>query len=157
MARPAVTVTGIENVLRELNRRTSAIQNATNQSLQDVAFEIMSKAQELAPLDTGDLRGSGYAEVKNMNIELGFKAPYALVQHERMDFKHPKGGQAKYLERPLKMYMDKYVSYIKRNAGTAVENPGLFSKVVNKLKGLFGSGNRPNPPTFSQNLNNFNR
>ncbi len=33
---------------------------------------------------------------------VGFNTPYALEQHERTDFVHPKGGQAKYLEEPVK-------------------------------------------------------
>src|SRR5215213_10742467 len=35
--------------------------------------------------------------------------PYALVQHERTDYAHPGGGQAKYLETPLK---DKHPGYL---------------------------------------------
>jgi hypothetical protein len=31
----------------------------------------------------------------------GPTAKYAIVQHERMDFNHPRGGNAKYLERPM--------------------------------------------------------
>jgi len=33
--------------------------------------------------------------------EVGFNTPYALAQHERLDFHHPKGGKAKYLESNL--------------------------------------------------------
>jgi hypothetical protein len=40
--------------------------------------------------------------------EVGFNTPYALVQHERLDFNHPKGGKAKYLEDNLKEQADRY-------------------------------------------------
>ena len=40
--------------------------------------------------------------------EVGFNTPYALVQHERLDFDHPKGGKAKYLEDNLKEQADRY-------------------------------------------------
>jgi len=40
--------------------------------------------------------------------EVGFNTPYALVQHERLDFNHPKGGKAKYLEDNLKEPADRY-------------------------------------------------
>jgi hypothetical protein len=33
---------------------------------------------------------------------VGFNTPYALAQHERLDYNHPKGGKAKYLEDNLK-------------------------------------------------------
>jgi hypothetical protein len=42
--------------------------------------------------------------------EVGFNTPYALVQHERLDFNHPKGGKAKYLEDNLKEQADRYQS-----------------------------------------------
>lgn len=31
-----------------------------------------------------------------------FTAPYAIYQHENLEYKHPNGGQAKYLEQPAK-------------------------------------------------------
>ena len=40
--------------------------------------------------------------------EVGFNTPYALVQHERLDFNHPKGGKAKYLEDNLKEQASRY-------------------------------------------------
>ena len=40
--------------------------------------------------------------------EVGFNTPYALVQHERLDFNHPKGGKAKYLESNLTEHADRY-------------------------------------------------
>jgi len=40
--------------------------------------------------------------------EVGFNTPYALVQHERLDFNHPKGGKAKYLESNLTQQADRY-------------------------------------------------
>jgi hypothetical protein len=40
--------------------------------------------------------------------EVGFNTPYALVQHERLDFNHPKGGKAKYLEDNLTQQAGRY-------------------------------------------------
>lgn len=40
---------------------------------------------------------------------------YAQVQHERMDFKHPKGGQAKYLSGPLLEKHQKYIGDLADN------------------------------------------
>ncbi len=40
--------------------------------------------------------------------EVGFNTPYTLVQHERLDFNHPKGGKAKYLESNLTGQADRY-------------------------------------------------
>jgi uncharacterized Zn-binding protein involved in type VI secretion len=40
--------------------------------------------------------------------EVGFHTPYALAQHERLDFDHPKGGKAKYLEDNLREHAGRY-------------------------------------------------
>jgi len=40
--------------------------------------------------------------------EVGFDTPYALTQHERLDYNHPKGGKAKYLEDNLKEQAGRY-------------------------------------------------
>ena len=45
----------------------------------------------------------------NLEGEVVVDQPYALVQHERTDFSHPNGGEAKYLENPLKEKYDRYV------------------------------------------------
>lgn len=37
---------------------------------------------------------------KNVNVVVGFSAPYAVYQHEVLWYNHPRGGQAKYLEQP---------------------------------------------------------
>jgi hypothetical protein len=45
--------------------------------------------------------------------EVGFNTPYALAQHERLDFNHPKGGKAKYLEDNLTEQADRYQGNLK--------------------------------------------
>jgi len=46
---------------------------------------------------------------------------YAHYQHERMDLHHPRGGSAKYLERPL---MDGYRDYLDDYARTVLTDGG---------------------------------
>ena len=70
---------------------------------------IMTEAIDLAPVDVGTLQGSGVVQKPDIQahkviVELGFggaAAAYALIQHERTDFKHT-SGQAKFLEQPVK-------------------------------------------------------
>lgn len=56
------------------------------------------------PVDTGELRGSGYNEVVRRRggpqAEVGFKAPYAIFVHE-MPFHHNPPTSSKYLQRAL--------------------------------------------------------
>jgi hypothetical protein len=78
-------------------------------SLYRSAERVMTVSkQEYVPVEKGILRSSGHVEKPvlrpgRIEVILGYGGPakaYALVQHERLDFKH-KVGQAKYLERPL--------------------------------------------------------
>jgi len=66
--------------------------------------KVVARAKELVPVDEGILRGTGHVALPGLAGDLvvqptfgGPAAPYALVQHERMDFHHTT-GQAKYLE-----------------------------------------------------------
>jgi len=51
---------------------------------------------------------------------VGFNMPYALVQHERLDFHHPKGGKAKYLEANLKAQAEAYESNLRDRVAGAL-------------------------------------
>lgn len=86
----------------------AAFHDAGNAALQAELDDVMTKAKsrENVPVLTTDLRESGYV---NGPLEagpiskfaIGFDTHYALLQHENLDFNHPRGGRAKYLEIPL--------------------------------------------------------
>ncbi|MEJ7783175.1 MAG: hypothetical protein WKF96_00130 [Solirubrobacteraceae bacterium] len=68
---------------------------------------ILGEAQRIAPLQEGTLAGSATRETDSdgtsgATVTGGFHVVYAEVQHERTDFVHPGGKQAKYLEMPAK-------------------------------------------------------
>jgi len=70
---------------------------------------IMTKSKQMTPVDLGVLRASGVVQRPDIDrnkvvVELGYGGAaraYALVQHERTDFRHT-SGQAKFLEKPVK-------------------------------------------------------
>ena len=98
----------IANIEKLKIKTTKEIEKA----IDDVVLDLQGKSQRLAPIDTGDLRGSASSEVRTtMNRvvgEVGFNMEYALKQHEDLTYNHPRGGQAKYLETPLKENQSKY-------------------------------------------------
>src|SRR4030042_876915 len=65
--------------------------------------EVWQRVHQAAGRGMGE-DGAGDAVVG----EVGFNTPYALAQHERLDFNHPKGGKAKYLEENLKDHGARY-------------------------------------------------
>jgi hypothetical protein len=72
---------------------------------------VMNISKDLyVPVDLGNLRGTGHVAPPNFKMDgvevvLSFGGPgaeYALKQHETLHFKH-NVGEAKYLEKPLKI------------------------------------------------------
>lgn len=59
----------------------------------------------VTPIDEGDLR-SGTAVISASSTAEGVRVHndmvYAARQHEELGWRHPRGGQAKYLEQPAK-------------------------------------------------------
>jgi hypothetical protein len=78
---------------------------AKSEHLQDDAYEgakvILRRAVELVPKESGHLAETGHVDRGrggNNTVGIIFNGPYAAYIHEHLFFKHPHGGQAKYLE-----------------------------------------------------------
>lgn len=107
--------------------------------------DLLSRAVQRAPVEEGTLRASATIAVEvngtrfqgragkaaaisaaraavaegrtlDLSVEVSFNTPYAAVQHERLDFNHPKGGEAKYLERPLLEQATRYGKIMAQSA-----------------------------------------
>lgn len=65
------------------------------------AKTVLDEAVALVPKESGDLAASGRIKQNRggtNTVAITFGGPYARWIHEHMWFKHPQGGQAKYLE-----------------------------------------------------------
>ena len=101
--------------LADLRANLQAVQRHTKEAMVLAAVKhanrVMDASKALVPVATGALMISGevlepVVTDAGVTIDLvyGSEEPtsnYAAVQHERLDFNHPNGGQAKYLEQPL--------------------------------------------------------
>ncbi|WP_129307997.1 hypothetical protein [Streptomyces sp. L2] len=83
-------------VRREL--RTGAVRG-----LQLGAEHVLTKSQEVVPLDEGPLQNSGTTSVdaSSLTAAIAYDTPYAVRQHENLEYRHAPGRTAKYLETPL--------------------------------------------------------
>ena len=62
---------------------------------------ILERSNELAPEFEGELINSGETRVDDLTGQVSYKSigyPYVVDQHENLELKHPRGGQAKFLE-----------------------------------------------------------
>lgn len=62
---------------------------------------VKERAVELVPKETEHLADSAKVSMVGNAAALTFDGPYANVQHERLDYKHPNGGVPKYEELAL--------------------------------------------------------
>jgi hypothetical protein len=128
-------VDGLAELEKNFDKALKEMGVINNKAFTDVVLDLLGKSVPLAPVDEGDLRGSGSATINGTTVatgnkegeidikgnasdeeimggEVGFSAEYAATQHEHLEFKHPKGGKAKYLEDPFKANSQKYIDHI---------------------------------------------
>ena len=109
---------GMEDCLEGINRQLAKINQAVREEVIDACLHLRGQAVERAPIKDGFLRGSGIEEFKETSGvfygEVSFNQPYALEQHENLFFNHPKGGEAKYLEKPLLENQEAYIRNIRQ-------------------------------------------
>ncbi|MGW6455508.1 hypothetical protein ACWF94_06190 [Streptomyces sp. NPDC055078] len=64
---------------------------------------VLGESVAVVPLDEAALARSGTLAVDEtaLRAAISYNTPYAVRQHERLDYRHAPGRQAKYLEQPL--------------------------------------------------------
>lgn len=97
----------------EARRRFKA---AAAGALKAIGEDMLGEAQRRAPVEEGTLRASGDLELDVagpvMTATVSFNTVYAARQHEELDWQHPKGGQAKYLESVLLERAPRYAAIL---------------------------------------------
>lgn len=95
------------------NQILAEIKTQLNKNLVECGQDLQQKSGDQAPKDTGDLRGNCAVNPGNLEVEVGYNLPYAVRQHEELDYNHT-DGKAKYLEDPYNENKEKYVNYCGR-------------------------------------------
>lgn len=75
------------------------------QGLNMAADRLTALSVPLTPIDLGDLRQAThptYATPATLESRVSNDMEYAARQHEELTWRHPEGGQAKYLEAPAR-------------------------------------------------------
>lgn len=100
----------IDTLKNLLNRGGKAGPDVTAMALMQEAQLMFAESQRRVPVDLGTLRRSGVIMPPQITgnrimIEMGYggaASAYALIQHERQDFRHKDGKTWKYLEAPVR-------------------------------------------------------
>ncbi|WP_327671824.1 MULTISPECIES: hypothetical protein [unclassified Streptomyces] len=82
---------------------TREIRAAAARGLHLAAEHVLTQSQAVVPLDESPLQQSGTTSVDDgsLTAAVSYDTPYAVRQHEELDYQHAPGRQAKYLEQPL--------------------------------------------------------
>lgn len=109
-------VKGYEKVVANLNKEFARIENLTIEGLLEAGFKVLAVAQERAPVDTGNLKGSGFVRKEGkLGVSVGFSAAYAIYVHENLEAHHDT-GQAKFLESALRDNRDAIIRILQAKA-----------------------------------------
>ena len=95
-------VTGLNEVLANLNREIGQISKRSIDGLMEAGLQVQAQSQRLVPVDTANLKGSAYTRKQGQGVEVGYTAAYAPFVHEDLEARHTV-GQAKYLEESLEI------------------------------------------------------
>lgn len=102
-------IEGLAKLNRTLRAAPGRATRDGSAGLYAAAQDIFAVTQDRVPYDLGPLQASGQVslperEGNQVVVEIGYggpATPYALVQHERLDYAHAEGRTAKYLEQPV--------------------------------------------------------
>lgn len=92
---------GINITASELDKAALEVREAAARGLREAALHVLTVSNKNAPRDTGDMIKSGkVSKVASRKLisTVSYSKYYAPFVHEDMTAKHPKGGQAKFLE-----------------------------------------------------------
>lgn len=107
-----ISVTGAAEFNKYMRRLAASAPKTSTIVLRKITLDLKGKAMRLAPVKKGDLRRSAFAENNDSEGTVGFTEVYATRQHEHVEYIHPKGGQAKYLEEPFNENQERYKDMI---------------------------------------------
>ncbi|MCY0959602.1 minor capsid protein [Streptomyces sp. H27-H5] len=76
--------------------------------LRIAAEHVLTESRKVVPIEEATLERSGVATVdeSRLTAAVSYDTPYAIRQHEEMNYRHDAGRTAKYLERPLTEQVD---------------------------------------------------
>lgn len=111
-------ISGIDSTRALLETLKGVPETVRRRALRNAARSLGEQARALAPDDPEprdkrpeyqDLRQSLKVYRRKSFFIVRFGARHAAAQHERIDYRHERGGQAKFLEQPLRAMQSTFV------------------------------------------------
>jgi len=74
------------------------LEKAVQDGLRTAGRQMLKRARELSPTDSGASDKSGFSLVDDLTMQVGFTSHISRLQHEDLEAQHKPGEQAKFLE-----------------------------------------------------------
>lgn len=135
MSRITLDIDGIESVIKRLEGAQAALRRGVSAGVRAVGENIRTSSMRRVPVDLGVLRASHYVTEPEMDggevhVVVGCGGgpakPYAIVQHERLDYRHGE-GEAKFLENASREEAPRAADLIARFAKASLAGGGSGS------------------------------
>ena len=107
---------GLDEAMANLQRLAHRSQATKEQVELALAKDLLAKARQLVPLDTGRLRASGFIDQTRSRTRVGYNTPYAAKLHYSPGFNFQRGRSAFFLQDPATtLPVNKLTSKILKN------------------------------------------
>jgi hypothetical protein len=85
-------------------------------ALKDAVEFLLEESNRTVPLEEGTLERSGTTSVDEDELRgaVSYGGPYARRQHEELNYRHPGGRRAKWLERTFQEQQGRVLQYLAR-------------------------------------------
>lgn len=98
----------------------SAIEQGVQNGLSEHGEAMLADSNERAPKDTRAMVESGFVQVDDLTVQVGYSSFIAKIQHENLDYQHPSGGGPKFLENAAAATAGQLDDVIAKNIGRAL-------------------------------------
>lgn len=135
---------GFQHTIAGLISMNETVRNAYTLANRIEMERTLTKAKQLVPVDTGNLKNSGFLHMEprrdGVGIEIGFRADYSLKVHEDLAAFH-ENGQAKYLEEAMTEKLDGWDERVADSVLTQLETTARTGRpFTQKLGNIAGNG-----------------
>lgn len=110
----SIEIKGLDELNAKLSQLAKIAEDTAIKEITDIALDLGSKASDAAPVENGDLRGdlANPRKENDLSWKVGSDLPYTNRQHEHTEYNHPRGGGAKFIEKPFRDNKNKYVDQL---------------------------------------------
>lgn len=98
--------------IKRLNKRADDV---IQQTIDNIANEVLRLSQREVPHDTGQLQNTGHSQqAGHHDTIVGYNKVYAARLHEHPEYRFQKGRKGKYLEDPIKLNLSTFRDYFNK-------------------------------------------